>query len=162
MQRLDKEASGLIVIGRNQKAYDKLKKQFQNHTILKEYDVLVEGEMVKDEGTINLPIGRAKGSGKMSAHTQAADKDRPAVTHYEVIDRPPKSTRLTVRTETGRTHQIRVHLRSLGHPLVGDPLYGKKDGLNAKRLCLHAKKLGFKHPKDNHWVEFESTPPEWP
>ncbi|MBN1584981.1 RluA family pseudouridine synthase [Candidatus Uhrbacteria bacterium] len=161
MQRLDKDASGLVAIARNQKAYDHLKKQFQDHTILKEYDALVEGEMSGDRGTVDLPIGRAKGSGRMSAHTQAADADRPAITHYEVIGRPPKATRLTVRTETGRTHQIRVHMRSLGHPIVGDALYGRQNGLPSSRLCLHAKRLGFRHPKDNQWVEFACEPPEW-
>jgi 23S rRNA pseudouridine1911/1915/1917 synthase len=163
MQRLDRDASGLVVVALNEKSYQNLKQQFQKHEILKEYDALVQGKITKDEGTIDLPIGRAADGGKMSAHTHPQEGDRSAVTHFHVDERPGKTTRLTVRTETGRTHQIRVHFKAIGHPLVGDYLYGKKGSPNqvqADRLFLHAKKLGFHHPADGRWVEFTAPLPQ--
>jgi 23S rRNA pseudouridine1911/1915/1917 synthase len=161
MQRLDKEASGLVVIALTAAAYDKLKDQFQNHTVHKEYLALVEGQPSQESGTIDFPIGRSSRGYRMAARPTAGEKDREAITHYEVLEHLPDRTLVKVRTETGRTHQIRVHFKALGCPLVGDELYGKTGPKPALRLFLHATKLGFRHPDDDRPVEFESPlPPE--
>lgn len=162
MHRLDKDASGLMVVAKTKKAYDSLKRQFQKHTVHKEYAVLVNGAPPADEGVVNLMIGRKKGSGKMAARAVPREGDREAVTHYHVDERLPKATLLTVRTETGRTHQIRAHMHALGCTVVGDPLYGtdKTKLVTAPRLFLHAKKLGFSHPSTRRKLEFESPLPD--
>ncbi len=162
MHRLDKDASGLMVVAKTKKAYDSLKRQFQKHTVHKEYAVLVNGAPPADSGVVNLMIGRKKGSGKMAARAVPREGDREAVTHYHVDERLPKATLLTVRTETGRTHQIRAHMHALGCTVVGDPLYGsdKAKLVPAPRLFLHAKKLGFTHPSTRRKLEFESPLPD--
>jgi 23S rRNA pseudouridine1911/1915/1917 synthase len=162
MHRLDKDASGLMVVAKTKKAYDSLKRQFQKHTIHKEYAVLVNGAPPDDSGVVNLMIGRKKGSGKMAARAVPREGDREAVTHYHVDEHLPKATLLTVRTETGRTHQIRAHMHALGCTVVGDPLYGvdKEKLLRAPRLFLHAKKLGFTHPATRRKLEFSSALPD--
>jgi 23S rRNA pseudouridine1911/1915/1917 synthase len=156
MHRLDKEASGLLVVARNAKAYDALKAQFKAHTVEKVYHVLVTGNPLKDEATITFPIGRQKGSGRMAARSELQEGDRAAITHYKVLERFPQATLVEVRTETGRTHQIRVHMKAIGHPVAGDTLYGNdaaKD-LPTKRLFLHATALGFDHPSSGERVRF--------
>jgi len=162
MHRLDRDASGLLVVARNKKAYASLKKQFQKHDIRKEYAVLVHGRPPEDEGTINLAIGRSSGERRMAARPEPLEGDREAITHYWVDECLDGATLLSVRTETGRTHQIRAHFKALGCPVAGDKLYGKKRGrvLPVSRLFLHAKKLGFKHPTTGEWVEFVSPLPE--
>lgn len=161
MHRLDKDASGLMVVAKTKKAYDSLKRQFQKHTVHKEYSVLVNGAPPSDEGVVNLVIGRKKGSGKMAARALPREGDREAVTRYRVEERFPKATLLTVRTETGRTHQIRAHMHALGCTVVGDPLYGneKQKPVAAPRLFLHAKTLGFTHPSTRRKLEFQSPIP---
>jgi 23S rRNA pseudouridine1911/1915/1917 synthase len=163
VHRLDKDASGLIVIAKTKKAYEHLKKQFQYHTVLKEYTVLVAGETPHDEGAIDMVIGRASFGGKMAARdkSQAKEDDRDALTHYYVEELLPGASLLRVRTETGRTHQIRVHLNALGCPIAGDPLYGTKNKvrINAPRLFLHCRRLAFNHPATNELVEFSSSLP---
>lgn len=167
MHRLDREASGLMVVAKNQKAYDHLKDQFQRHDIHKEYLVLVSGQPSKDDETVRLAIGRSSSGGKMAAKPKGGrDKKRkdekPAVTHYSVETRYRDAAYLRVKTETGRTHQIRVHMKALGHPVAGDTLYivrGVKP-VNSPRLFLHATKLGFTHPKTTKQVEFESPLPK--
>ncbi|NQU77828.1 RluA family pseudouridine synthase [Candidatus Falkowbacteria bacterium] len=138
VHRLDKDVSGLMVIAKTQDAFNNLKKQFKSHTIKKEYTCLVHGNVKKDSGIITTPIGRSHKGYKMSAHTQPKEKDKQAVTKYVVIKRylnstlnPSKEsgsglTLLKIQTLTGRTHQIRVHLSSIGHPILGDPIYKSK------------------------------------
>lgn len=161
MHRLDKEASGLIVVAKTQPAYENLKKQFQEHTITKVYAVLVHDAPPKDEGTISLAIGRSASGDKMAARPAPMEGDRQAVTHYRIEKRFRDATLLTVRTETGRTHQIRAHFKALGCPVVGDPLYHRKQGskVTAPRLFLHAFKLGFNHPTSGEKMEFNAPLP---
>jgi len=161
VHRLDKDASGLLVVARTKKAYTSLKRQFQKHTIKKEYQVLVHGHPPKDAGTITLAVGRASSGEKMAARAEPLAGDRSAVTHYRVDTRYADASLLTVRTETGRTHQIRAHFKALGCPVAGDPLYHWKRGpsLPAGRLFLHAKTLGFSHPASRRKLEFSAPLP---
>src|SRR5687767_6847209 len=141
VHRLDREASGLLVVARTPAAFANLKSQFQSHVVKKEYVVLIDGEPPQDSGTIRLSIGRSSSGGKMAARHEPGEDDKDAVTHYRLEEKFPKASLLTVRTETGRTHQIRAHFHALGCPVVGDTLYGlrKQGRLPASRLFLHAK-----------------------
>ncbi len=152
VHRLDREASGLMVIALNQKTFDALKVQFQDRTIEKEYLVLVHGKMLRDFGEINLPIGRMSRGGRMAAHSSNYEEGNEARTEYFVEKRFSTTTLLRVHIHTGRTHQIRVHMFSLQHPVVGDTLYPLKKFGKTKmgkafplppRLCLHAARLAF-------------------
>lgn len=152
VHRLDREASGLMVIALNQKTFDALKMQFQDRTIEKEYLVLVHGKMLRDFGEINLPIGRMSRGGRMAAHSSNYEEGNEARTEYFVEKRFSTTTLLRVHIHTGRTHQIRVHMFSLQHPVVGDTLYPLKKFGKTKmgkafplppRLCLHAARLVF-------------------
>jgi 23S rRNA pseudouridine1911/1915/1917 synthase len=163
VHRLDKDASGLLVVAKTQHAFDSLKAQFQEHSVKKEYAVLVDGGTPQDTGTITLSVGRKTGDGKMAARHEPKEGDREAVTHYSVDARYIRAALLTVRTETGRTHQIRVHMNAIGCPVVGDLFYGaRRDGrVKSPRLFLHAKTLAFDHPVTGERVEFTSPlPPE--
>lgn len=147
VHRLDREASGLMVVAKTKRMFEHLKKQFQVHDIAKEYLALVYGKVVKDFDTIETSIGRKKGRGRMSARSKAQVGDKDAVSHYDVLERFPQATLVKVRTETGRMHQVRVHMKSIGHSLVGDSLYGSPKqattSLRNIRLFLHAAALGF-------------------
>jgi 23S rRNA pseudouridine1911/1915/1917 synthase len=147
VHRLDREASGLMVVAKTKKMFEHLKAQFQVHDIAKEYLALVYGKVVKDFDTIATSIGRKKGRGRMSARSKAQEGDKDAVSHYDVLERFPQATLVKVRTETGRMHQVRVHMKSIGHSLVGDTLYGtpkqETTSLRHVRLFLHAAALGF-------------------
>ncbi len=156
MHRLDKDASGLMVVAKNPKAYESLKKQFQVHTVDKEYTVLVQGRPPKDSGTVSLAIGRASAGDKMAARAEPMEGDRPAVTHYRVDKRFVGASLLTVKTETGRTHQIRAHFKALGCPVAGDPLYKAPRGqrLGVPRLFLHCSRLAFDQPTTGRRLEF--------
>jgi 23S rRNA pseudouridine1911/1915/1917 synthase len=152
VHRLDREASGLMVIALNQKTLDALKMQFQDRTIEKEYLVLVHGKMLREFGEINLPIGRMSRGGRMAAHSSNYEEGSEARTEYFVEKRFSTTTLLRVHIHTGRTHQIRVHMFSLQHPVVGDTLYPLKKFGKTKmgkafplppRLCLHAARLVF-------------------
>lgn len=159
IHRLDKDVSGLMVSAKTQLAFNHLKSQFQNHAIKKGYTGLVHGLVKKDSGEINLAIGRSKTGFKMSARTQPKEKDKFAITRYRVIKRYKNFTLLKLQTLTGRTHQIRVHLHAIGHPLVGDPIYRarRRGGKNtsslnpqaSSRLFLHADHLEFKDLQGN-------------
>jgi len=161
MHRLDKDASGLLVVARNKKAYASLKRQFQRHVIRKEYQVLVQGRPPRDSGTIDLAIGRAGGGTRMAARTQPLSGDKSAVTHYSIDRIFANAALLTVWTETGRTHQIRAHFKALGCPVAGDPLYKIRriSPLPVPRLFLHAKTLGFTHPATKKKLEFQAPLP---
>lgn len=164
MHRLDREASGVLVVARTKPAYDALKKQFHDHVVDKRYLVLVYDAPPHDEGSVDFAIGRKKGSGKMAARpaADAEEGDRSAVTHYKVIERFLHSTLLEVRTETGRTHQIRVHMQALNCPVVGDQLYFNKNvkPIPVGRLFLHAASLAFTHPETGETVRFEAALPK--
>lgn len=145
VHRLDKLASGVMIAAKTQAAFEFLKKQFSEHTAKKEYIVLVYGTPPKDSGTISFRLARSKTKGRMVARSEN-DEGKEAVTHYEIIKKIKNLTLLAVQIETGRTHQIRAHLRALNLPVVGDPLYKKTRMKNIKhlslpRLFLHAHKL---------------------
>lgn len=146
VQRLDRLASGLMVIPKTLTMFEYLKSQFQEHKVTKEYLALVDDYVAKPEGIINFPLAHSdRGHGKMAARPKG-EEGRPAVTHFAVEQRGQQATLLRVRTFTGRTHQVRAHLAAIGHPILGDPLYRSK-GLKITRpiprLCLHATRLAF-------------------
>jgi 23S rRNA pseudouridine1911/1915/1917 synthase len=157
VHRLDRDVSGLMIAAKTQKAYDYFKKQFAEHKVHKEYCAVVLGTMNADAGTIDEPLGRNR-KGKMAVKIDGL----PSITHYEVLRRGKKSTLLKIITETGRMHQIRVHLKFISHPIAGDTLYAPtKAGLKPKRLLLHASKIGFVDMGGNE-VSYESElPPEF-
>ncbi len=160
IHRLDKDVSGLMVVARNQAAFDFLKTQFQERTMKKEYIALVHGNLSKDEDTIRLKIARSREKARMVARPENQE-GRDAVTHYAVLDRWRNYDLVSVKIETGRTHQIRVHFHALGHPLVGDPLY-KIRGIKSKvlgRVFLHATKLTLTLPS-GEVKTFESPLPQ--
>ena len=145
MHRLDKEASGLMVIARTQKSFDNLKQQFQNRLIEKEYMILAHDPDLPDRGEIDRPLGRSK-FGKIVAQTHTDEKTKTAHTIFEVLERRKNFALISVKTKTGRTHQIRVHFYSIGHSVAGDKLYKQKQTkgkINPPRLFLHAAKLSF-------------------
>ncbi len=147
VHRLDREASGLMVVALTQPMFDLLKEQFAARTIEKEYLVVVHGKVARDFGEINLPISRMTRGGRMAAHSAGFEDASDARTEYFVERRFTTTTLLRVHIHTGRTHQIRVHMFALQHPVVGDPLYPvKKTGKSfpsAPRLCLHSARLAF-------------------
>ncbi len=160
VHRLDKNASGLLVVAKTEAAFELLTKQFKERTIKKEYTVLVEGNLTQEEGTIEFPIARAN-SGRFAALPLGSEAGRMAITEYEVAERFKKFTLLKVKIKTGRTHQIRVHLFALGYPVVGDKLYRSKKTKEPimPRLFLHASKISF-IDLDGQPKEFKSDLPE--
>lgn len=160
VHRIDKDTSGILVVAKNDESHNNLAKQFKDHSIKREYYALVEGKFSKLEGSIDKPIGRNK---KDRLKMGIVEDGKRAVTHYEVIEQYNKGLSLVkCRLETGRTHQIRVHMASISHPLVGDLVYGnKKPKLNINGQVLHAKTLGFIHPRTNKYMEFDSNLPEY-
>jgi 23S rRNA pseudouridine1911/1915/1917 synthase len=157
VHRLDRDVSGLMLAAKTQKAYDYFKKQFAGHKIKKEYCAVVLGTMKQDAGTIDAPLGRNR-KGRMAVKADGLA----SVTHFEVLRRGKKATLLKIITETGRMHQIRVHLKYVSHPVAGDALYAPANAaLKPKRLLLHASKLGFTDMEGNE-VSYESEmPPEF-
>lgn len=160
VHRIDKDTSGILVIAKNDESHNELAKQFKDHSIKREYYALVEGKFSKLEGTIDKPIGRNK---KDRLKMGIVEDGKRAVTHYEVIEQYNKGVSLVkCRLETGRTHQIRVHMASIAHPLVGDLVYGnKKPKININGQVLHAKTLGFIHPRTKEYMEFDSNLPNY-
>lgn len=157
VHRIDKDTSGLLMVAKNDKAHRSLAKQLKDKTNIREYVALVHGRIAEDEGTINAPIGRSLKDRKK----QAVVKDgRNAVTHFEVLKRYRDYTLVKCILETGRTHQIRVHMKYIGHPLVGDPLYGPKKTIKGNGQFLHAEKLGFVHPTTGKLLIFEAPLPK--
>jgi len=171
VHRLDKDTSGVMVVAKNDAAYRHLTKQFKNRIVNKVYLALAHGIFVKEEGSIDSEIGRNPSERKrMSTRTK---RGRPALTRWRVLERFKGVTFLELSPKTGRTHQIRVHLSSIGHPILGDPLYGRKAKTGAiedpmlrkcvetmARQVLHAHRLGFIHPQTVERVEFVSPIPQ--
>ncbi|MGO2961706.1 MAG: RluA family pseudouridine synthase [Carnobacterium maltaromaticum] len=157
VHRIDKDTSGLLMVAKNDQAHEKLAAQLKDKTSLREYVALVHGEIPHEKGTIDAPIGRAKEDRKKQA---IIDDGRPAVTHFKVIEGLKDYTVVSLQLETGRTHQIRVHMRYIGFPIVGDPNYGPKKTIKGHGQFLHAKVLGFKHPTTGEFLTFEAPIPE--
>lgn len=160
VHRIDKDTSGLLVVAKNDFTHQSLAQQFKEHSIKRKYVALVHGKLKETGGIIDAPIGRDPKDRKKMAVVTRNSKD--AVTHYRVLERFSDYTLLECRLETGRTHQIRVHMAYLNHPVVGDPKYGpKKSHLGFKGQALHARTLGFVHPRYEKWMEFSAAPPPY-
>ncbi len=159
VHRIDKDTSGLIMVAKNNRAHESLSAQLKEHSITRRYVALVYDNIVNDNGTIDAPIGRdPKNRLRKKVNGEAP---RRAVTHYKVLERYGKYTLCEMKLETGRTHQIRVHMAYIKHPLVGDPLYGpSKKPAFLKGQMLHAKVLGFVHPTTGEYMEFTQELPE--
>ncbi len=160
VHRIDKNTSGLLIIAKNDEAHIGLAKQIKEHSFTREYEAVVYGGLKGESGTVDAPIGRHPVKRKQMAVTDKNSKN--AVTHYSVIERFGAFTHIRLRLETGRTHQIRVHMSYIGHPVAGDDVYGPKKAI--KRLdgqCLHARKIGFIHPITGEYLEFTSDLPEY-
>ena len=157
VHRLDKETSGLMVIAKNNLAHLELAKQFKKHSIERRYMALVAGQVAFDEGVIDVPLKRHVLDRKKIS-VSFSEEAKPAQTRYRVLKRYPEFTAVELFPQTGRTHQLRVHLSYLGHPILGDMTYGKKK--NFPRLALHAKDLGFTHPASGEFMRFESPLPD--
>lgn len=161
IHRLDKDTSGLIIVARNASAHSALADQMKRHEIVKRYLALVEGVVALDQGSIDAPIGRDPRHRQQMAITVV--KSRAARTHFRVQARFDRHTLLLLELETGRTHQIRVHLKAIGHPIVGDPVYGSgsiNHGSTLKRQFLHAYQLKFTHPTTGNVINLEAPLPE--
>lgn len=159
VHRIDKNTSGLLVVAKSDFAHNGLAQQIKEHSFTREYVCVVYGNIKEDSGTIDKPIGRHKTERKKMCVTDKNSKN--AVTHYEVLERFSGFTFVKCKLETGRTHQIRVHMASIGHPIAGDDVYGPKKVITQLNgQCLHAKKLGFIHPKSGEYIEFESEIPQ--
>ena len=160
VHRIDKNTSGLLMVAKNDTAHNGLAEQIKEHSFTREYEAVVYGNLKNDSGTIDAPIGRHPVKRKQMAVTDKGSKH--AVTHYTVIERFGDFTHVRLRLETGRTHQIRVHMAYIGHPVAGDDVYGPKKVITSLGgQCLHAKKVGFIHPITNEYLEFESELPEY-
>jgi 23S rRNA pseudouridine1911/1915/1917 synthase len=159
VHRIDKDTSGVLVVAKNDYAHNKLSEQFKDHSMTRVYTALVEGVLKKDKGTIDTSLGRHPNDRIKFA---VVSEGKRAVTHYNVLERFDSYTLIECRLETGRTHQIRVHMSHIGHPLVGDSVYGhKKPKFKVEGQLLHAKLLGFIHPVKEIYMEFQSPLPEY-
>lgn len=160
VHRIDKDTSGLLIVAKNDVAHQGLAEQIKVHSFTRVYEAIVYGNIRDDSGTVDAPIGRHPVHRKKMAVT--AQNSKRAVTHYEVIARYPGYTHLRLRLETGRTHQIRVHMASIGHPVVGDAVYGpEKFQKELQGQCLHARTIGFVHPITGEYLEFTSELPPY-
>ncbi len=159
VHRIDKDTSGLLMVAKTDQAHRDLQKQLQDRTVSRQYLLLVHGVMEEEKAVIDAPIGR---SPKNPLKMTVLDDGRYAKTHLKVLERFEKHTLLEARLETGRTHQIRVHLQYIGHSLVGDPVYGpRKSHFSREGQMLHAKTLGFVHPSTGEYMEFDSPVPDY-
>lgn len=160
VHRIDKDTSGLLMVAKDDFAHQGLAEQIKAHTFTRVYETIVCGHLKEDKGTVNQPIGRHPKNRKKMAVVEG--HSRPAVSHFEVLERLSGYDHVRVTLETGRTHQIRVHMAYLGHPVLGDTVYGSKKpvaGLDGQ--CLHAKKVGFVHPITAEYLEFDSELPDY-
>ncbi len=160
VHRIDKDTSGLLAVAKNDYAHNMLSSQLQDHTMARTYEAIVCGVLKEDSGTVDAPIGRHPTDRKRMCVTQ--NNSKPAVTHWEVIRRYRGYTHVRLRLETGRTHQIRVHMAYIGHPVLGDQVYGhKKPELGQTSQCLHAGLLCFRHPRDGRPVIVQAELPDY-
>ncbi len=158
VHRIDAYTTGLLVVAKNNKAHELLARQLEEKTTYRKYIALVWGVVNTDTGTIDAPIGRDPHDRKKMTVTDVNAKD--AVTHFKVIERFSNTTLIELQLETGRTHQIRVHMNYIGYPVVNDPVYGRRKLIDETGQCLHAKELGFVHPTTGKYMEFTSEVPE--
>jgi 23S rRNA pseudouridine1911/1915/1917 synthase len=158
VHRIDKDTSGLLMVAKNDRAHQSLAAQLKSKTTKREYIALVHGRIKEEKGTIDAPLGRSRKDRKKQA---IVANGRHAVTHFKVLERYRNYTLIKCRLETGRTHQIRVHLASIGHPLAGDPLYGPRKTLPGRGQYLHARLLGFVHPTTGKEMVFTSPLPAY-
>lgn len=157
IHRIDKDTSGLLLIAKNNNAHVNLSKQLKDKIITRKYTALVHGVINHDKGTIEAPIGRDKRNRKKMAVVKDGKR---AITHFVVLERYKEATLIECRLETGRTHQIRVHMEYINHPIVNDPLYGKKKIIDNSGQMLHAQTIGFIHPTTNKYMEFDVPVPD--
>ena len=159
LHRIDKNTSGLLLVAKNDNAHLYLAEQIKEHSLTREYEAVVYGNIKNDNGTVNAPIARHPVKRKQMAIVEGGKE---AVTHYTVLERFGDFTHVRLRLETGRTHQIRVHMASLGHPVAGDDVYGPSKVITKLGgQCLHARKIGFIHPKTHEYMEFSSELPQY-
>jgi len=158
VHRIDKDTTGLLMIAKNDNASKCLTEQLKAHSCKRTYHALVYGVIDENRGRINAPIGRSKDDRKKMA---VVKDGKEAITNFKVLKRFNGFTYIECQLETGRTHQIRVHFEYIGHPLVGDQTYGRRKVIGDQGQFLHAKTIGFTHPKTNEWVEFDSELPEY-
>ena len=160
VHRIDKDTTGVLIVCKNDQSHNCLAEQLKEHSITRRYRALVHGVIKEEEGTVNAPIGRHPNDRKKMAIVSSGGKE--AVTHYRVLERLKGYTYVECQLETGRTHQIRVHMTSLGHPLLGDEVYGNvKSPFKLQGQTLHAMVLGFRHPSTGAYMEFEAPLPEY-
>ncbi len=158
VHRIDKDTSGLLVVAKNDFAHQSLAAQIKEHSARRTYETVVRGRLRDDEGTVDAPIGRSRRDRKKMA---VVSDGRDAVTHWQVIARYAGWTHVRCVLETGRTHQIRVHMAHIGHPVAGDPLYGGRDELSVGGQCLHAKELELVHPRTGERMVFVTELPDY-
>lgn len=159
LHRIDKNTSGLLLVAKNDNAHLALAEQIAEHSLTREYESVVYGNLKNDTGTVNAPIARHPVKRKQMAIVEGGKE---AVTHYTVLERFGSFTHVRLRLETGRTHQIRVHMASLGHPVAGDDVYGPSKVITKLGgQCLHARKIGFIHPATREYMEFTSELPQY-
>jgi 23S rRNA pseudouridine1911/1915/1917 synthase len=154
VHRIDKDTSGLLMVAKNDRAHESLVNQLVNRTVTRRYKAVVHGIIPHDDGTIDAPIGRDKKD--RQSMTVTKENSKHAVTHFHVLERFDDFTYIECRLETGRTHQIRVHMKYIGFPLAGDPKYGPRKTVDFPGQVLHAGILGFHHPATNEYLEFEA------
>lgn len=160
VHRIDRDTTGILIVCKNDKAHNSIAAQLKEHSINRRYRALVHGNIKEDTGTVEGPIGRHPIDRKKMSINERNGK--PAVTHYTVLERFGNYTLIECKLETGRTHQIRVHMTSIGHPLVGDEVYGPaKCPFKLQGQCLHAMVLGFVHPTTGQYMEFSADLPEY-
>lgn len=160
VHRIDKDTSGLLMIAKNNFTHENLVNQLKEHSITRKYFALVEGVIDEESGTIDAPIGRHKIDRMKMTVTDENSKE--AITHFKVLERFDKYTLIEAELETGRTHQIRVHMNFINHPVVGDLVYGRKEqSFNLEGQLLFAKIIGFRHPRSGEYLEFEAELPEY-
>ena len=159
VHRLDKDTSGIIIVAKNDKAHINLSEQIKNRKVNKYYIALVRGNVIENNATINMPIARSTKDRKKMA---VSEKGKEAITHFKVLKRYNGYTLLKLKIDTGRTHQIRVHLAEIGHPVVGDEVYSNgKNKFGVKGQCLHAKRIEFVHPTSNKKMVLEAELPKY-